>query len=155
MSRAGSGRGHRAGRDQPALSGVDDRVEALERSRAEQRQVTCLAENDLVDGLELAALDQGGADVAGDVLAFAITNSWSRLNTSTPAARSSDSGSQVISEPVSTGTRRNAFQRRRRPGFATRTSTLNTPTPGLYEPACCVNHRSRDDDLSVVFRTAL
>jgi hypothetical protein len=62
------GGGHGASHDQLPRSRIDDRVEPLEGSRSEQRKITTLAEDYLVDRIELTALDDRRADVARDVL---------------------------------------------------------------------------------------
>lgn len=61
-----TGRGvrrERAGGNEPLLAGVHYRVEAFERSRSQETQVSWFGKNDLIHGLELAARDDGNAHV--------------------------------------------------------------------------------------------
>ena len=59
-----------AGGDQSLLPGVDPGVEPFECPGSQQGEVAGLGEDDLVHGLELAALDDGDADVSSDVRAI-------------------------------------------------------------------------------------
>src|SRR5207302_8683423 len=52
--------------DQALAAGIDRGIEALQRACAEQGEVARAAEDDLVDGLEVAAADHRDADVTRD-----------------------------------------------------------------------------------------
>ena len=61
--------GSRGSHDQPLLPGIDVGVEPFDGPGSQQGEIAGLGEDDLIHGLELAALDDGHPHVSSDVLA--------------------------------------------------------------------------------------